>query len=501
MMRLLMTALLVCAAPAVAQFELDLSGPTDTKKPDEKKPDAKKAKSEPKPAAAPAKPEAVELDLSTTSDVKGVLLLPPIVRVTQSQGGFSGFDTKKTFDKFDYSSHKRFVTALQKELSGKVTSAEATQALITKEGLTVALARTPSGLAKLAKAGNANAVVLLELSKTGSIVAAVFDGEGVAKGEPLTAGNGNGLSQKAADDLAVPLGKAIVELSKAKAPEPVAKAELVVASCDQGCPSGKVCDKASNLCVEEEINDSPPLELKSEAASGWTPDPDKTRVAVAVGPGGIVRDLSLTGDEAGSLARLRNGAVVGVGVYAQLQPLQFIPSLAGKRFSDLEVEVHYRRAFVRANGVDGSVQGQSCSMTDDDLQLRGTYRFKVAEGTYAPQLGVGAGWSQERTVFDACTLPLVSATYRGIDLQARYKQPLFRNVLALDLAVGPRILQGDSGTTTRLSLAGEAWLELKPVSVLFVRGGARGSRLSAELPGLTLAETRFFFALEAGAFF
>lgn len=468
--RLLLLSLLVCASPALAQFELDLSSPTPDKKADPK-PEPKK---QPAPAAKPAD---VELDLSSTADVKKVLLLPPIVRVTQSQGGFSGFDTKKTFDKFDFASHKRFVTALSKQLEGKVLAAEAVQASITKEGFTVALARTPAGLSKLAKASGAGFAVLLEFSKTGALVATIADAEGAPKGEPLTVSGG--LAQKNADELAPVLAKSLVELSNQKPAVAVVEAPPP---------------------PEEDVNDSPP-ELVQEAPKTWAPDPDKTRVAVAVGVGGVLRGLTVGGEAAGQLAELRNNGVAGIGVYAQVQPLQFVGALAGKRWADLELEVHFRRAFVRATGVEGSVQGTSCSMTDDDLQVRGTYRFKVAESAWAPHVGVGAGWSQERTLFDACTLPLVSATYRGIDAQLRVKQPLFRNLLSLDLAAGPRILQSGGGTSTRLSLAGEAWLELKPVSVLFVRGGVRGSRMSAELPGISLVENRFFVALEAGAFF
>ena len=115
--RVVLTSLVVCASTAFAQFELDLSSPSpdkkDAKKVEPKKPVAKPAD---KPAA---KPDAVELDLSSSADVKAVLLLPPIVRVTQSQGGFSGFDTKKTFDKFDYASHKKFVASLSKQLEGR----------------------------------------------------------------------------------------------------------------------------------------------------------------------------------------------------------------------------------------------------------------------------------------------------------------------------------------------------------------------------------------------
>jgi len=480
--RVVLTSLVVCASTAFAQFELDLSSPSpdkkDAKKVEPKKPVAKPAD---KPAA---KPDAVELDLSSSADVKAVLLLPPIVRVTQSQGGFSGFDTKKTFDKFDYASHKKFVASLSKQLEGKVLGAELIQGAIVKEGFTVALARTPAGLAKLAKATNVGFIVLLEFNKTASLVATIHDAEGVAKGEPLYVANAGSLTQKNGDDLATILGKALIDLSKEKPATAVATVEAPPP------PSPP----------EEDVNDSPPLEVK-QAAKEWSADPDKTRVVVAVGAGAVLRGLSISGEAASQLAELRNNGVVGIGVYAQVQPLQFIPSIAGKRWADLEVEVNFRRAIVKATGIEGAAQGTNCSMTDDDLQIRGTYRFKVADATYAPSIGVGGGWSQERTLFDACTLPLVSATYRGIDAQFRFRQPLFRKLLSLDLAVGPRVLQGGEGTSTKLALAGEAWLELKPASVFFVRGGARGSRLSAELPGLSVVENRFFFALEAGAFF
>lgn len=479
LVRVVVALLVVCAAPARAQFELDLSSGPPAKAKAEPAPATKKqppSKAE-KPGVQ-AMPE-VELDLSSTADVKPVLLLPPIVRVTQNQGGFSGFDSKRSFEKFDYPSHKRFVASLGKELGGKVASSEATQTAIVKEGLTIALARTPAGLSKLAKAASVAFVVLLDFDKTAALVATVHDAEGAPQGEPLRVANAGGLTQKNGDELAALLRPVLLELSKPKA-APV--------------------DETPLPPPEEEVVDSPP-ELVAPAPKGWSPDPDKTRVVVAVGAGGVLRDLSIGGDSAGQLAELRNSGVAGVGVYAQVQPLQFIPTLSGSRWADLELEVNFRRAFVRATGVEGAAQGTSCSMTDDDLQVRGTYRVKVASSTYAPQVGVGAGWSQERTLFDACALPLVSATYRGVDAQLRVRQPLFRNLLALDLAAGPRFLQGSTDTSTRFSFAGEAWLELKPVSVVFVRAGARASRLSAELPGVSLSETRLFIAAEAGAFF
>jgi hypothetical protein len=458
-------AVALVSATAVAQFELDLT--------DEKKPAQDKSKSQP----------VDELDFSTTANVKQVVVLPPIVRVTQSQGGFSGFDNKKSFDKFDLSAHKRLVAALQKQLEGKVLPAEATQAAMTKEGITVAMVRSGVGVAKMAAALSASLVVVSELSKTGAMSATIVDVEGKQIGEPTVVSNAAGLTQKTADECASALSRALVEASKPKVVEaPVAAA-------------------AAPAHPEEDVQDSPPSEVVSEVSKGWQADPEKTRVVVAVGGGGAFRDLSVSGAGAAQLAQLRNNGVVGVGLYAQVRPLQFIPSLQGGRFSDLELEVNFRRAFVRAIGTEGDVQGQSCSMTDDDLQVRGTYRVRVTNGAYSPWVGLGAGWSQERTVFESCRFPVVSAAYRGFDAQLRVRQPLYKKILSLDAAFGPRILQGDGTTTTRLSMSGEAWLELKPFSIVFVRGGARASRLLADLPNVALAENRIFFALEAGAFF
>lgn len=482
--RAVFVAIVFAATLAFAQDELDLTAPVSAP---EKKPAPKPT---PKPAAA--KPEATtdaELDLSSSADVKHTLLLPVIVRVTQSQGGFSGFDTKKTFDKFDFASHKKFVAALSKQLDGKVVSAEQTQALVVKEGLTIALAHTPAGIAKVAAAANAPTVVLLEFAKTGALVATIYDAEGAQKGEPVLVSNGS-LAQKTADELGQSLGAALIALSKEKP----AEASAVAATEPLPAPELQPAQ------VEEDLNDPPP-EVTTQKKKGWSPDPDKTRVVAAVGVGGVTRDLSVTGPAASQLAQLKNGTVVGLGVFVQVQPLQFVEALAGSRWSDLEVEVNFRRALVKATGVEGASTGTTCAMSDDDFQVRGSYRVKVVDATYAPQVGVGAGWAQERTIFENCSLPLVSAGYSGVDAQLRVRQPLFRNVLALDAAIGPRFLLSAEGTNTKLSFAGEAWLELKPASVFYVRGGARGSRLSAELQDLSLAETRFFFAVEAGAYF
>lgn len=430
------------------------------------------------------------LDLSATSDVRAVLVMPPTVRQTTNQGGFVGFDAKKVTEKYDFAAHKRLVTAFSKELEGRVLSAETTVGALQKEGIVAAASRTGAAIAKIAKATNVDWVVTFEFNKTGALVGTVWDADGQPAGEPSYVTGASAITQKHADDMARFVVKQLAVVAKKKA-EAREKAQPVVESPSLPSPPEHDVHDAELLALKEEA--------KEDTPSFFRVDPARTRLAVTVGPGAVTRGFTVSGDSAADLAELRTGGAVGLGVYAMVSPLQFFEKTAGKRWSDLELEVHYRRAFVRANGVAGAVEGQPCTMTDDDLQVRGTYRYKLGDG-FLPSVGLGGGWSQEQTLF-ACTLPLVSTSYRGIDAQLRVRQPLFRDILALELAIGPRLLMpGATLTRPGFSIAGEAWLELKPYSFLFTRGGARFSHLQAANDTLSVVDTRTFFALELGAY-
>lgn len=498
--RLTLVGLLVVvslgAGEARAQFEgLDLTEPTPAPKKNDK-PAAPKKAVEPKkadaPVAAPAPAAAeksLELDLSTTADVKGVLILPPIVKVTSSTGGFSGFDTKKVSERFDLVAHKRLVAAFEKQLEGKVVPADLTQSVLVKEGLTPAAVRTPAGLQKLAKATNVAYMVQTELTKTGALAGVIYDSTGKQQGQSSFVNNAAGITQKHADDMAAYVSKEIASVSKAAAVAAAAAAAAATPVKEAPLPP-----------PEDDVQEAPAAFEVATKSTFFDPDPSKPRLTVAVGPGAVVRSFTLSGDKASSLAELRSGTIVGLGVYAQVSPLQFIAATAGKRWSDLELEVNWRRAFVSAKGTQGSVEGQTCSVADDDLQLRGTYRYKLGDG-YLPSVGVGGGYSQERTVF-ACDLPVLSTSYRGADVQLRVRQPLYKDMVSLDLAVGPRFLFSGPSATPGFSMGGELWVEAKPVSYLFGRVGGRVSRLQvSDGTALTVVDTRMFFALEVGAYF
>lgn len=433
-----------------------------------------------------APPAALELELTPSSSLKGVLVLPPVTSVVVGKkGAFVGVDTRRKVEKLMLPAHRRLVAAINKRLGGKALTAEVTRALLKKQGVAPGALDNPTALARLAQVADVNWLVTFTFNNailSGSIVGPT--GKRVAGGfvTGITT-----LTDLQADTLAAALVPKLLELEKARLAAEAATNPVVVVV-------------APAPPVEEDLYDAELEQLAAPTSTVSRPlDRSRVRALVAIGPGATFRGLELAGETAGQLAQLDNGVVVGLGVNAQLYPLEFLDSLSGSAWSQLSLEVHYRRAFVRAQGVAGGLEGESCTMTDDDLQLRIGGRYKLGEG-YLPTIGLAGGWSQEQTRF-ACSLPLVSTTWRGIDAQVRIRQPVFRDLVTLELIGGPRVLlPGPLAESPGLSLAAEAWLEVKPVSVLFGRVGVRYSRLQASNPSLAAVDSRTFLALELGAF-
>lgn len=426
------------------------------------------------------------LDLSETSEVTSALVLPPVVRVAATQGGFVGFDARKTIERMDSAGHKRLVAAFTHELQGKVVPAEATMGFLNKQGVIAAQLKVAGVIAALAKAAHVDWVIGFELNRTGALVGTIYDASGTPTGEPSYVNNGASLSQRVSDDMAVFVRKQLGDIARKRA-EVAAKAKPPP-------PAPVVLPPPP----EDEVD--PELAAKV-VAKAWTPDPRRVRAVVTVGPGAALRGLDLGGGGASALAEVKNNGVVGLGVYVALKPLELFEGTAGQRLSDLELSVHYRHAFVRAVGSAGSVVGEDCTMNDDDVQARLSWRIRLGDNPMLPRIGLAGGWSNESTIF-ACNLPVISTTWRGVDAQLRVRQPLWADKLALDLSVGPRFLiAGPDASNPGFSMSGEAWLEATPVSVLFVRAGARVSRLAAATPTLSVVDLRSFFALEVGAFF
>lgn len=422
------------------------------------------------------------------------IVLPPVATVAVGKKGpFAGVDTRKSAERFDTAAHRRLVAAFDAKLGGKTLPADVVLGLLSNAKVTAKNVSTPEALKTVATTAKVEWLVAFSFGKSNTLTAQIHDAQGAPVGDAyvLTRAS-NGLNDAQAKEVAEQLAPRILVLEKARLDT---LAELAR-------QAAVVTPK------EEEFVDTELTQLNKKRSApagtsdeGWKPDPDRTRAWVAIGPGAALRDLQLSGETADQLALLENGGVVGLGVAASLFPLELFDATGGKAWSQLSLEVHYRRAFVQARTEAAGFEG-ACSMTDDDLQLRAGWRYRLGEaGGYLPTIGVAGGWSQEQTRFE-CNLPLVSTTWRGVDAQLRVRQPLFKNIVTLELVGGPRvILPGPLAAQPGFSFSGEAWLEVKPVSILFARAGGRASYLQAANPQLSAIDTRAFFALELGAFF
>lgn len=431
------------------------------------------------------------LDLSPESAVKEVVLIPPIYKVASTEGGsFAGFQSAKVTEKLDLASHKRLVTALEKALGTKqVISPEATTAAIAKENLKLANLRTAAGMAQLAKATNAAWVIFYDVNK-GVLAASIYTllGETTGKTASISGMVVGSLTVAQADDLQKQLSKHLVALSQPK-PEEVAAKPV-----EPPLPP----PPAEEPEITGEVDSEIARERAARRSVLESADLSRPRIVVALGAGAVMRNQSITGSAASSLAELKNSTAIGATVYAAVSPLHFFRAFDDKPYRDLFFDLNYRRAFIKATGTSGGLEGQTCGVVDDELQARANFRWRL--GGMLPAIGLGAGWAQERAAFTGCSLPVVSAIYRGVDVQLRIKQPLFRDIVTLDLAVGPRILvAGPLAPKTGLSWAGEAWVEARPIGLLYLRGGARFFRavLSDDV-GVATADLRAFVALEAG---
>ncbi len=100
-----------------------------------------------------AQPSALELDLSPTASLKGVLVLPPVATVVTGQkGGFVGLDTRKTVERFQLPAHQKLVSAFDRRLSGKVVPADVAMGLLNKEGVSPNTLNKSQTVARLAQA-------------------------------------------------------------------------------------------------------------------------------------------------------------------------------------------------------------------------------------------------------------------------------------------------------------------------------------------------------------
>ncbi len=418
-----------------------------------------------------------------SSGVAPVVLTPVVfTQVTNKNGGFAGIKNAKSVDKVDSGSLARLVAGMQAELgSASVIPTDATQAALT--AITASQLKTPEGLKRLATATKAEWAVLFELTRQGSIVARVHSSSGVAIGMPMSVAKAGSLSAPKVKELCKLVAAKLISLSSV-APAAVAEPAVI---------EPPPLDRE----VENEIDRE--MAFEKQRKQDLRDEPRVTRAAVLLSAGTALRSQNLSGAASGHLTSLQSSPALAMGFYVMVAPLQLFDSLQGKRLSDFTVDVHFRRAFLKAKALAGEDEGQTCAITDDAVQYRGSWRIPL--GNMLPSIGLGAGYTQERAVV-GCDLPVASAIYRGVDVQLRVRQPLYRDVLALDLTWGPRfLLKGTTASRPDFSWSGEAWLEARPASLLFLRAGGRVFRAQLnDGKGLKVVDLRSFIAAEVGVF-
>ena len=332
----------------------------------------------------------LELDLSSTSDVKNVLLLPPLVQVAVKPSGlsFAGVEAKMV-ERFDNAGLAKLFPAFSKELSGRVVSVDATLMVMKREQLKASQAKQPATLARAAKAADAAWVIVFEVAKNGTLTATIHDALGESQGTAVVLPQAAALKPKDTSAVAAAVVKQLADLS---APKTNAVSEPAPVVLESTPPAGS---------ESEDVAGDVDVELRRERQSrvlGMKVDHSQVRWVVATGAGASTRSLGVSGEGVTRLAELRNQAAPGWGVYVNVAPLKFVEAWAERPWSELQVFGHYRKGFVRATGASPGLEGQSCGVIDDDFQVGGRAGYKLGKG-YWPVVGVAGAWTQERAWF------------------------------------------------------------------------------------------------------
>jgi hypothetical protein len=220
-------------------------------------------------------------------------------------------------------------------------------------------------------------------------------------------------------------------------------------------------------------------------------------ILLGIGGGADLRTFGMTGPALELVAPVEMRPLPQVAVSLALFPLHLLDPGANAVWSDAVVEGRFRRSlagvrFQQEDGTEGS-----CGLDDDGLLVRAAWRYRL--GGRAPSVGLGAGWSTERSEFD-CPVQLVSTRYQVLEAHLRARHLLWNDRLAIDALVGPRILlAGPTVDRPGTSLMGELAITAQLTPLFFTRFHAR---LASTRLGLTdrldIDDLRTTFGLDMG---
>lgn len=418
----------------------------------------------------PAQDPSLGLDLS--ADAAPVAEGPRILVIPPVRGG-----------RIDARGYQRLMVALVPRLGARLVPAEETARAIRELKLSPAALQTPEGVARLAERVEAQRAVTFEVSRRDLNVRVYAPPEPEITAS-FQAERAAALSAKDAEKVAATLmERASDALTPAPTPAPEPEAPVVAT----GEPETPIVD-------QDLLEESAAIRKSATAPSGPARAP---RVLLGVGGGADLRNFGMTGPATESVAPVETRTLPQVAVGLTLFPLQFLDPDAKASWSDAALEARFRRSlagvrFQREDGTEGS-----CGLDDDELLLRGAWRYRL--GGRLPSIGVGLGFSAERSEFD-CPVPIVSTRYRALEASVRARQLLWGERLAIDALVGPRLLlTGPTADRTGTALMGELGVMLRLTPLFFTRVNARlvSTRLG-QADRLDIDDMRTTLGLEMG---
>ena len=392
---------------------------------------------------------------------------------------------------------KELVKALNARFGDRVVPVADVLKAQKKERIYESSLRTPQGVARLGEAVSAERAIFVEVV-SGLVSVSVY---GIL-GTPPSHGfdvelRQNVRSAKGARELAEAIAaevemRAKKTLQRRKGLPLVEKAQSEAqASATDGI------DKTAGVHpdIVEELRRE---EARREAARKAKERPRAPSLALSLGGAVDARSVEVGGPLKARFLPLEHGAVPSLTAHLRVYPLRFVPAWNHARFSDLELSIDGRRAFVAA-----SYQGSQCDVEDDAVTARLRYRAPVFEHPYAPSIGGGIGSGFERAEV-RCPLAVPSTRTLFADAHVSVSEPLVPEHLFVEALLAGRTVFAGAQERVPFLLSPEAGLFL--VGYLppfgFARAGANVRHVVIERPGaFTTSDLRASFLIEAGAYF
>lgn len=388
----------------------------------------------------------------------------------------------------DLEAFRALHAALKEKLGARMVEQDATLQAIEELKLRGAAMTTADGLTRLIAAVRAERIIVFAASRT-ELRAAVFaapDAHPVAEvGFPAASRKVDAARARAIAAELLDAGKAALH-----APPPPPPPPPQVEAPEPPSPPPPPMPQEGVADVDEESRRQGAPSRLHRAPAG------PPRAVVLVGGGASLRSLSAGTSQ--SIVPLPPSAMARLGVDVTVYPLRWVPALARTVLSDFSLEGHYARTLAKAT-VQGAPNAASCSVDDDEVFARASYRYPL--GKNLPRIGLGAGVVFARTLF-GCSVPTLSTRYRATELHLKVMQPILGEQLGIEVEGGPDFLfspHAEGHLSRAFSL--EGWITGRPVELLFIRAGARfiNTRLTTVPEGVPIKDLRTFIGVEVGA--